>query len=161
MGKKKRDFLKKYFFFDTFCQNVWLLIGNEEKTKRFLKKEFEGYQDLYSCVDSKIRNGIGGVCFCDDRSNSFYIWLSKWTNKTSDISTLCHEIFHLVTRGLGQLGMELCIESDEAYAYLYSHITFVLMSYIYANQVVIGVDENDDDFVEVSVKQVEEKKDDI
>lgn len=46
-----------------------------------------------------------------------------WIQNTDDKGTIAHEIFHIAYYIMERVGISLCHESDEAYAYLIGYIT--------------------------------------
>lgn len=46
-----------------------------------------------------------------------------WIQDINDKSTIAHEIFHIACYIMERVGISLCHESDEAYAYLIGYIT--------------------------------------
>ena len=86
---------------------IYLLIGGttEEVAERTGDKTFQ--------------NSYKGYCFHDmeEPYRPFYVWV-----ESPQLPLLCHELFHLTVTVLGDKGLSLTDESEEAYTYWFENI---------------------------------------
>ena len=93
-------------------------------TKDDLKAALEYYlgnknsKEVYTVMTENISNiNSGKSTFLNSRE------IVLWIPNPKDKATLAHEIFHTVYYIMEKVGISLCHESDEAYAYLIGYIT--------------------------------------
>lgn len=65
--------------------------------------------------------GLGRTAMLD--GNQTVLRLTNVPVSVTDYGTLAHEIFHAVAFIMDRVGMVLCRQSDEAYAYLIGYVT--------------------------------------
>lgn len=105
---------------DIYRTDLLLVVG----TRKELKTSLEG---LLSGKEAKeaynlMAEGMDGTC----RGRSALLdngGVVLWMPDASDKGTMAHEIFHVVRFVMERVGIGLCDESDEAYAYLIGYVT--------------------------------------
>lgn len=106
---------KIFFIFEPFYRTnyYFILADSWKEARKFIEKFFK--------IDLKPRR--------DGDKNGYFIALNQdghdigviWARKNDHIN-LAHEILHAVFWTMDNVGMELCAESEEAFAYLHTFL---------------------------------------
>lgn len=112
--------MEKIIPIDIYNTDMLFVIGTKDELKQSLNKylEKEDVDDAYNVMAADIDDiTMGRSAYLN--SGQVVLWISN----TKDKGTLAHEIFHVVCYIMEKVGISLCHESDEAYAYLIGFIT--------------------------------------
>lgn len=90
---------------------------SDDQLKDCLKKRGIKWDEILEMPPT----GLGRTAMLD--GNQTILRLKDVPISVTDYGTLAHEIFHAVVFILDRVGIELCRQSDEAYAYLIGYIT--------------------------------------
>ena len=104
---------------EVYLQQVVFYYGESIKPIcKFLKGKITD-EELNALIEYKRESGFSV------RYSGGYniIWLNKKPNTHYTLSVLHHEIFHCVCSILRYVGVEFSNKSEEAYAYLFGHIS--------------------------------------
>ena len=96
------------------------VVGTKEELKSSLEKHLnkEDAEDAYNVMVSDIDDiTLGRSAYLNSGQTAL------WVSNPGDKGTLAHEIFHIACYITEKVGISLCHESDEAYAYLIGYIT--------------------------------------
>ena len=95
-----------------YNRSVFVAVGEQNETMR----KFEKYHKLDPGTLVPDPRAGGALFYLP--SGGFLVWLEHYKGSAQDTNILIHEVFHLVHAVLGQAGLRLTDDSEEAYAYL-------------------------------------------
>lgn len=98
-----------------YHRSVFVAVGEQDEAMR----KFEKYHKLGPGTLVPDPRAGGALFYLP--SGGFLVWLEQYKGSAQDTDILIHEVLHLVHAVLGQAGLKLCDESEEAYAYLAGH----------------------------------------
>lgn len=112
--------MNKVIPIDIYNIDMLFVVGAKEELKSSLEEHLsnddvnEAYSVMVNDID-EVTLGRSALL----SSGQVALWISD----ANDKGTLAHEIFHIVCYIMEKVGICLCHESDEAYAYLIGFIT--------------------------------------
>ena len=113
--------IEKIIPIDIYNIDMLFVVGTKEDLKSSLEKHLDkdDAEDAYNVMAADIDEAItlGRSAYLNSGQTALWIF------NTEDKGTLAHEIFHVVCYIMEKVGIILCHESDEAYAYLIGYIT--------------------------------------
>lgn len=112
MGEKEKNYIKTYQL-PIYNTNLTVFIGNREDFVGYTK---EKYHITYESFD-----GQGGYYESVGEMPDM-IYLPKFSWDLQDILVITHELLHFVFRALGNAGISLDRNSEEAFTYAMTEI---------------------------------------
>lgn len=112
--------MEKVIPIDIYNTDLLFVVGSKQDLKDALKKhlDMDDAEDAYDVMVGNIEDyTLGRSAYLNSGQ------LALWLPDASDKATLAHEIFHVACYLMEKVGIGLCHESDEAYAYLIGYIT--------------------------------------
>lgn len=112
--------MNKIIPIDIYNTDMLLVVGTEGELKLSLEKYLgkDDAKEAYAVMAEDISDiSLGRSAVLS--SGQVVLWMPD----DSDKGTLAHEIFHIACYIMKKIGISLCNESNEAYAYLIGFIT--------------------------------------
>ena len=112
--------IEKVIPIEIYNIDVLFVVGTKDELKISLEKhlEKEDADDAYNVMVGDIEDfTLGRSAYLNSGQTAL------WLPNAEDKGTLAHEIFHIACYIMEKVGICLCHESDEAYAYLIGYIT--------------------------------------
>lgn len=112
--------MNKVIPIDIYNIDMLFVVGEKEELKSSLEEHLsnddanKAYNEMWKDIDE---GSIGRSALLSSGQ------VALWVSDANDKGTLAHEIFHCVCFIMEKVGICLCHESDEAYAYLIGFIT--------------------------------------
>lgn len=96
-------------------------VFNSNLTVFYNTSQEEGKKAIEKCVGGQItfNSEWDGAFYGKERDG--YIWIEEFDNTIEDIGLLSHEILHFTFHSLGNIGLDVSPESDEAYTYFFQY----------------------------------------
>ena len=112
--------MNKIIPIDIYNTDLLFVIGTTDELKSSLEYHLDKDQaeEVYAVMAEDI-SGISLGSSALTGSGQVVLWLPN----PKDKATLAHEIFHIACFIMEKVGIRLCHDSDEAYAYLIGYIT--------------------------------------
>lgn len=107
---------------DVYPYNILLCIGaSKEQILREIKRTY-GCSASSDFAERLSLENKKGLTLYDLGEKICVLWVSRLAFDPSSISTLSHEVFHVVYAVMSQVDIQLSRESEEAFSYLHEHL---------------------------------------
>lgn len=119
---------------DIYNKILVVVIGDFERDTiaSHIKRE-EDKKFFLEYTEKKDLSRYDGLVFNLGNGNNV-LWLQSLTQSPDDVSTLAHEALHAAYDILKNVGIPLGNDSEEAYAYLISHITEKVLKFVQSKE---------------------------
>lgn len=96
---------------------IYLAVGPQKETFEKCEKILNYTEGFLEVIPRRLG------CMMLMQDGAMILWMPKFKWTISDIDTLTHEIFHLTYAVMSEVGVRLCDNSEEAFAYYQGYIT--------------------------------------
>lgn len=110
---------------DIFCRDIMFHLGSPKELKRVIKKIYR--KDDVRYILSKIDFSAKGYTLCNSERKIHIVYMPEKPHDSESIGFLIHELFHITTGIMEEIGVELSESSEESYAYLIGFLTKKVM----------------------------------
>ncbi len=103
-------------------QNIWVIVGEKELFKKYVSRKYK-MPDL-SWIDEKGRDGDAKtITLQHGEAVHTIVWIVTFKWKVFEMGLLVHELLHVVTKTLKDIGFKFSEDSEEAYTYYLQTLT--------------------------------------
>lgn len=113
--------MTKLIRIDLYCRDIIVHFGTKSELKKALKKYHD--ESTVEYVMDTISFGCKGYTLYDSERRVFIMYMPDVPHTAEDLGFLSHEVFHVATAIMENIGTELTGSSEEAYAYLIGYLT--------------------------------------
>jgi len=117
--------MNKVINIDIFCRDVMFHLGSSKEFKNIIKKIYK--KDDIKYILSRIDFSAKGYTLCDSERKIHIVYMPDKPYDSESMGFLIHELFHITTCIMEEIGVELTESSEEVYAYSIGFLTKKVM----------------------------------